>query len=130
MKKIKLRFGKKYGQNPFIDYKPMHERYGMAEFEICPIFKNGKLQKFMIYPKQQENNNVYYEIPAFGQKQFEITSWTQKTDSLRIWMEFWCKEHKTICHRVYVPNNTDRIEFDNLTVFMIRFVKKDIKNGN
>lgn len=126
---IKLEWGngKKYGEkgyNPVIRFKPMHDRYGHAEFEICPVFKYGKLKKIFVFRRQQETSECY-EIEAQGQKEFQIMTWTHKGfDVPNIWMEFWCKEHKTICHRVYVPKQTDIIVFDNLSTFGIRFDKE------
>ena len=124
---VKLKWGKKYGDSLFIDYKPLHKDYGRAEFQFCFIFKYGKFKRIFIYRKQQETNESY-EIEAHGQEQFQITSWTHKTGKPYIWNEFWCKKHETICHEVYVPDNTDRIEFESLSNFEIRFVKKEIKS--
>ena len=132
-KTIKLKWGKKYGTEDFspkIPFKDMHEKWGHAEFHICPIFKYGKLKKVMVYRAQQETNECY-EIPAFGQKEFQIYTWkSEGFEHPNIWKEFYCKEHKTICHEVYVPRGTNVIEFDSLSVFGIRFVKKEAKNDN
>ncbi|MEK0338014.1 MAG: hypothetical protein QQN41_11330 [Nitrosopumilus sp.] len=123
---IKLKFGngKKYGEkgyNPIIKFDPIHKRYGRAEFDICPIFKYGKLKKIFVFRRQQETDECY-EIEAQDQKEFQINTWTHKGfDNPNIWMNFWCKDHKTICFRVYVPPRTNIIEFDSLSTFEIRF---------
>jgi len=125
---VKLKWGKKYGDkdySPKISFKDVHKDYGRAEFEIRPIFKYGKLKEFLIYPKQQETNVFYYVIEAQNQREFQISSWTHKGfANPNIWLEFWCKEHKTICHRVYVPKDTNIITFENLRTFNIRFDKE------
>jgi hypothetical protein len=116
---IKLKLGET------IPFQPIHESLGRAEFEICPIFKYGKLKKIRIYPRQQEVDVFCYEIEAEDQEQFRIESWAYKgIESPRIWLEYWCKEDKTICHRVYVPNDTDTIEIEHLSTLIIRFIKK------
>lgn len=126
-KVIKLKWGNTYGTSdysPIIQFDDMHPMYGRAEFQICPIFKYGKLKKVIIYRVQQETNEIY-EIKAQGQKEFQICSWQHKgVDNPNIWREFWCKEHKTICHEVYVPKDTNTIEFESLSSFGIRFVKR------
>lgn len=128
MKKQKLKLIKITSEDK-IKYVPITEKYGRAEFEFCPVFKYGKMKKIFIYPRQQEVD-YYYELETNNQKQFQITSWIHKTDSPKIWIEYWCKEHKTICHRVYVPNNTDTLEFESLSVFEIRFVKGEENENN
>ena len=131
LKIIKLKWGKNYGAEDFspkIKFDDMHPKYGHAEFQICPIFRYGKLKKVILYRSQQETSEGY-EIPAFNQKEFQICTWTsQGFEHPNIWREFWCKEHKCICHEVYVPKGTNTIEFDSLSVFGIRFVKKEKNN--
>ena len=126
--KLKWGNGKKYGEkgyNPVIKFEPMHKKYGRVEFEICPIFQYGKLKKVLVFRRQQETNECY-EIEAQDQKEFQIMSWTHKgVDNPNIWRNFWCKDHKTICFNVNVPNNTNIIEFSNLSLFGIQFDKEN-----
>ena len=128
-KPIKLGWGngKKYGEkgyNPVIRFKPRHDKYGHAEFTICPIFKYGKLKKVFVFRRQQDTSECY-EIEAQDQKEFQIGTWTHKGfDVPNIWMNWWCKEHKTIAFAVYVPIQTNIIEFDSLSTFGIRFDKE------
>lgn len=133
MKIIKLKWGngKKYGQkgfSPVIRFKPVHEKYGRAEFDICPIFKYGKLQKVFVFRRQQETDETY-EIEAQGQTAFEISTWLHKGfEHPRIWRNWWCKEHKTIAFSVYVPPQTNIIKFDSLSTFEIKFDREDKEN--
>lgn len=112
-----------------IKYVPVTENLGRAEFLFCPVFKYGKMRKLFIFRLQQKNREHYcLDLEKIGLKNtttFDITSWSHKKDLPVIWRNFWCKEHKTISFEVYVPNNTDTIEFayhfgDSLT---IRFIK-------
>jgi len=117
-----------------IKYLWRTERYGRAEFQICPKFVRGKMTDVFIYRRQQphEKNKEYHLdllklLPKWRITEFQIDAWSHKTDNPRIWRNWWCKEHKTIAFDIYVPNDTDTIEFDfhfgdNLT---IRFVKED-----
>ena len=134
IKPIKLKWGngKKYGEkgyNPIIKFDPMHKDYGHAEFDICPVFKYGKLKKVFIYRRQQGTNEAY-EIEAQNQKEFQISTWEHKGfNTPRIWRNWWCKDHKTIAFSVYVPKQTNMIEFSSLSSFGILFDKEDLKNG-
>jgi hypothetical protein len=97
-------------------YDARHPKYGRAEFQICPIFKYGKLKQVIITRAQQDRQdrqfilNVAKDMP--NANMFQIEAWTHLTESPRIWREFWCKEHKTICHETYVPPVTDEMVFD------------------
>lgn len=100
-----------------IKYKPITQRLGRAEFVICPIFKYGYLREIFIYRVQQETSEIYHldlekELNGSRINVFHITSWTHKRDEPSIWQNFWCKKHKTISFEIYVPNNTNMIEFD------------------
>ena len=129
IKPIKLAWGngKKYGEkgyNPVIRFKALHDRYGRAEFDICPIFKYGKLKKIFVFRRQQDKAECY-EIEAQGQKEFQIGTWTHKGfDVPNVWRNWWCKDHKTIAFSVYVPPQTDIITFDCLSTFGIHFDKE------
>ena len=114
-----------------IKYKDRTERLGMAEFLFCPIFKYGKMDKLLIYRLQQESKGSYYiDFSKLGTKitLFNFTSWTHKgIEEPNIWLNQWCNDHKTISFRVYVPRNTDTIEFEIFSgeELEIRFVSSD-----
>lgn len=96
-----------------IPYQPIHPQYGRAEFQICPVYKNGYIKQVHIYRQQQTTNETYILHIDKGIKinTFSITAWTHKTEPPSIWRESWCKDHKTITHEVYVPDNTNKISF-------------------
>ena len=116
--------------NSKIKYTYRTPHLGRAEFEICPVFKRGYIEKVYIYRAQQyEEQSAYVlDLKKLGLRRtntFDITAWGHLTDEPRVWRNYWCKEHKAICFETYVPNGTDIIEFDyhfgnSLT---IRFVK-------
>ena len=105
--------------------------WGTAEFGICTHFVRGRLTELYLTRQQQpdEKEKGYYinlkeDFPNFRVTCFMICAWSHKTADPRIWRQWWCKEHKAICHETYVPRNTDTIEFD-LTLgdtLEIRFV--------
>src|ERR1700730_7741227 len=93
------------GEQEF-EFNYMHKDYGRAEFEICAIFKRRKIVELFIYPRQQDVNYYYHYKP---ENPYSISiSYTgyQGLDQPKIWYQYWCKEHKTICTRLYVPNDS------------------------
>ena len=97
-----------------IQYTPVTKMYGRAEFVFCPVYSRGKMRKLYIYRKQQIGMNFEYclDLKDYNVKSFSITSWIHRTDLPNTWRESWCKEHKTIAHEVYVPDDTNCLEFD------------------
>jgi hypothetical protein len=124
---------KEIGLHDKIKYKHLHPSYGRAEFVICPVFKRGYMQELFIYRRQQDENEDYHmDLIKLGLAKticFDITAWTHKTDSPNIWRNPYCKEHKCLSFWVYVPNNTDTIEFEYHfgEEITIRFVKEESK---
>jgi hypothetical protein len=91
----------------FVRNDPM---WGVAEFVFCPIFKRGKMKEMHIYRKQQEKKEHFViDLKKYKVSEFEIASWTHKTDHPRVWRNSWCDEHKTIAFEVYPPVGTDII---------------------
>ena len=95
--------------NPF---KLLDDMYGREMFDFCPMFERGYLRKLFI--RQHIGGKSFILVVNKNLKidRFEITAWIHKTNSPYIWREFWCKEHKTICHQVYAPDSTDKITFE------------------
>ena len=108
-----------------IKYIYMDSDYGRAEFSLCPIYKYGKLKKIHIYPLQQKNIDCFYTyIVSNYCISWSLTAWTHKgIDEPRTWIYRWCKEHKCLSMRVYVPNYTSKIVFEPLSNLQIRFEK-------
>jgi hypothetical protein len=98
-----------------IKYNPIHERYGRAEFAICPVFKRGILKEIFLYRRQQDIDESYHidliKLGYLKTRCFDISSWSHKTEDPKIWRNPYCKEHKCVSFWVYVPNNTNTIEF-------------------
>lgn len=118
---------KKIKSTDKIQYISIHPNFGRAEFQMCPVFKNGYMQKLYIMALQQERKDRFWVLGVEKKiNQFSITSWIYKTDAPYIWKEFWCKEHKTICHTTYVPNDTNviRFEYNFGNALEIRFGKE------
>ena len=81
------------------------EKYGRAEFEFCPVYKYGYLKEIYIYPRQQNINKIYVVKIDYKVRNFQIEGTPYETNE-RHWLNYWCKEHKTICQTWYVPSNS------------------------
>lgn len=108
-----------------IHYEPYTEEYGMAEFEICPIWrrkafwKKKVLVKVLIYPRQQPNAKCFYEIIpsnhywngiSFG-CYFNIEDKVRnQIENPNIWTSYWCKKHKCHSFRFYPPRSATKIQ--------------------
>lgn len=102
----------------------MTERFGRAEFSICPQWKRGKLVKLSIYPLQQEDTSCYYEWEGDGKRYFTIQSYFNKSEP-HAWMHSYCKEHKCHSMTIYVPDNTKFLWFQVYSDFItIGFINK------
>lgn len=118
MKTILLKDGKQY---PFV-WKT--DRWGVAEFSVCPVYKYGKLKEFHMYSIQQEEDIHYVYKFDYAPLDFSISSWTHKGISTpRIWINYWCKEHKCASFRFYVPES-DFFTVNVLSNFSINFDKE------
>ena len=106
--------------NDVIKFELLHDRFGLAGFDFCFIFKYGKLKEIFIYRRQQESNEGFHLKTAGHQRNFSIYSYCDKQDP-NIWKCGYCKEHKTICFRVTVPNDTNTIRFEDFSIFNIIF---------
>lgn len=112
-----------------IKYKDIDEKYGKMEFVFCPIFKYGKLKQMLIYPQQPIDNVHYYEIECYKQQDFNIMSWThQGFEHPWTWMHFYCKEHKCLAIRTYVPIGTDTLKINNMSSLTLIFEKSEDPN--
>lgn len=106
----------------FIPFEWKTERWGRAEFSICPIYKRRKLVKLFIYPHQQENKEDYYIWEGTSDSYFTIQGYEGLNDP-KIWLIGWCKEHKCQNIRLYVPSNSKFIWFHVLSTITIGFTK-------
>jgi hypothetical protein len=110
-----------------ISFQSRHHKYGRAQFLFCPMFKNGKMKSLFIQALQQERPDMWWkldcEIPVSN---FQIESWTHKTEHPNIWRESWCLDHKCVSHEVSVPKDTDEIVFSYFfgNSLSIRFQKQ------
>ena len=93
-----------HGDN--VSFKAIHKEYGVAEFIVCPLMKRGKITELRLYPAQQDNpKGIYYAIKCHKNvDSFSIKSWVG-INTPDCWMNFWCKEHKTMETICSVPSN-------------------------
>lgn len=106
-----------------INFVPFTKEYGMAEFAICPVVKRGKLKEIFIYLLQQENIEHYYRIPTNkNTSSWSVRSWTHKgLSDPKIWIMYWCKEHKCQSFRVYPPKGSTNFSISLLSDVNICF---------
>lgn len=99
--------------------------YGRAEFQLCPVFKRGRMTDLYIYRRQQpQEKEQAYHIDLSKDVHWKIACFTIDAqlyfDNPHTWRNFWCKEHKTISFETYVPSNTNIIQFhafsDNIQI--------------
>jgi hypothetical protein len=82
---------------------------GTAEFAFCPQWNRGKLKAVHITPMQQREVSETFVVEGGFSDSFAVSSWTHKgIDAPRPWIWFWCKEHRCMGMRVYVPRNSSR----------------------
>jgi hypothetical protein len=109
-----------------VHFKNSTKEYGQAEFGVCPVIKRGKLVDIFIFPLQQKDIENYYRIPVnYKPDSWSISSWTHKgIGDVRIWLFYWCKEHKCQGFRLYVPLESNCFEVSLLTTLSITFDRK------
>jgi len=107
-----------------VSFVSMTNRLGRAEFICCPVFRYGKLKEFYIYPAQQENTDTYYKI-LFNYSPLDFSIGVSPdllfNDEPRIWLHFWCKEHKCQSFRLYVPRKSNQFRIEKLSNFSVVF---------
>lgn len=109
-----------------IEFDGYHKDYGRAEFEICIMWKRNKISEVFIYPKQQDVNHYYHYKPKNPYSTSISYSGYQGLDSPEIWFQYWCKDHKTVCTRLYVPEDSKYLWFHPLSTLTIGFIKNKI----
>lgn len=98
------------------------DNWGIAEFGVCPVYKYGKLVEFHMHSLQQEATNHYVYKFDYKPLDWSISSWTHKgMEAPRIWVHFWCKEHKSASFRLYVPAHATHFTVSTYSSFSINF---------
>lgn len=122
MRKLKKQRTLKLSDGSVCRFMPMTKNYGRAEFTFCPIWKYGKLAEVFIYPRQQENIDYFYHVKSGYSDSFQVDSWSYKGfSSPRIWLHFYCKEHKCMSMNVYPPDGCDSFRVNTGSALSIYF---------
>ena len=81
---------------------------GWAYFDVCQVWKNGKLKKIYIYPRQQRCDNYFvYELPGdYKATEFHLGSYGDDDSDAVITCNSYCKEHKAILSMIRVPKES------------------------
>jgi hypothetical protein len=110
---------------PFV---PMTKNYGRAEFTFCPVWIRRKLQEVFIYPRQQENIDYFYRVKSGYSDSFQVSSWSYKGfENPKIWLHFYCKDHKCMSMNVYPPHGCDSLRVNTGSTLAIYFEKQGEK---
>jgi len=110
--------------NDKIPFRESDPDYGRAEFVICPVYKRGKLKDMYIYPAQQRDVHTFYHaVFTSSPLDFSFSSYDD-LDEPKIWIHFWCKEHKSASFRLYVPVGSQYFEVHRLSNFSINFRRR------
>jgi hypothetical protein len=129
MEKLKEKVIKDY-KDFKIPFKERTQKYGRAEFIFCIKWKNKFrgwkrvkiLDEVFIYPAQQPDAKFYYRIKNGFSDSITIQSWVGLDDP-KIWFWSWCKEHKCMSVRIYVPNDSKHIDVCFLSTMGFYFGK-------
>lgn len=108
------------------DFKWIDDSYGVAEFVVCPVYRYGKLREFHMFSKQQPNDLKHYwtKFEDGTPMDWSISSWTHKDmEAPRVWLNFWCKEHKCNAQEFYVPRHSTKFTANFGINFSINFDK-------
>lgn len=104
------------------------DNWGVAEFIVCPVYKYGKLVEFNMFSAQQKADNHYQYKFDYKPMDWGISSWIHKgMESPRIWLHFWCKEHKSPSFRFYVPANSTHFSVSTLSNFSVDFSNEPLE---
>lgn len=106
-----------------VEFEGFSEKYGCAEFVVCAKYERGKLKNLYLYPAQQENVKHFYRIEGYkGMLDWSIRAWTHKgMEEPRIWIHFWCKEHKAPAFRIYAGRTAKSFQVSKLSSLCINF---------
>jgi len=106
-----------------IRYNWKTKEYGRAEFIFCPIWKRGKIIKLHIYPMQQPDAKYFYILDVTANSKYICPySWTHLgKENPWPWQFYWCKEHKCMSIKIYVPPNTNTLRITTGTSLNIIF---------
>jgi hypothetical protein len=115
LKEIILEENKKY------KFKWMHEKYGWASFQICPVFKYGKLRAFHMYPRQQEADYYYKIAFKYPPRNGFIIMNAVGLGAVETREYGWCKEHKCTSFRVNVPRQSEYFIINDISTFYVIF---------
>lgn len=106
-----------------VEFEGFSKRYGCAEMIVCAKYERGKLKHLFLHPRQQENPKNKYRIDGYkGMLDWSIGAWTHKgMEESRIWIHFWCKEHKAPAFRVYAGRTAKRFAVSKLSNLSVTF---------
>ena len=106
-----------------VKFKWSTKEYGHAEFGFCPVFKRGKLHEMFILPLQQPNAKTAYHISAGYSTSFTLNPLVNggQLNRADIWIHSWCKLHKCLSFRAYVPIGSSQFQVSLLSDLGIYF---------
>jgi hypothetical protein len=114
-----------------VNYDTIRPTYGRMEYRVC--FKTDKkgIKEIYMYPNRE--TNIAYKIVCENPPMYVMpigisAPGGQEIKNPNVWSYVYCKEHKNICARIYVPDNTDCFEMDLSCGDVILSFQKDKKD--
>ena len=93
------------------DRTPGGKNLGRAEFQVCIRFKDGEVDEFWVYPRQQHNMTEYWHRSAPNDKFFAFRAFEGLKEPW-VWMVSWCDEHEAQAMSFYVPDDAKYLRID------------------
>lgn len=111
LKKKKIKLGEKI-HFKWMDKDNGGRSLGWAYFQVCQVWKRGKIEKLYIYPMQQRSEDyLVYELPKDHRTtEFHLSSYTFNDSDAVITSNAYCKEHKAILSTIRVPKESEYFE--------------------
>jgi len=110
-----------------IEFVNTTKTYGRAEFSVCQKYRRGKLVELYIYPEQQQSDKYYvWRAVGGGARDFMLGVF-HGLDNPKVWMFGYCREHKTVTFRMYVPADSRFLRFEVLSGISLYFTKTRVR---
>ena len=106
---MKLQKREIYEDYKEIPFTWLTQEYGKAEFVFCPVVRNNKIRRVLIYPKQQPGAKEYFIITnedGWEGIDFGVLLVNSQLSHPIIWKTYFCKKHKSYSIQMYVPKNS------------------------
>jgi len=92
-----------------ISFKYTSQRYGRAEFLICPKYKRGKLVELIIERLSQNKTRYFYKWKGENKKSFFIENSFDANNPAEVWLFSYSNKYKCQSIRLYAPEKSKKL---------------------